>query len=572
MAEPLHAPHYRAFFRICAPLSRAQSWADVVQTLFVWLAQEANIGDLAARLDLNDFAHGCDDNAGHHRLRTQREQGAGTEAAPQYWAMRFEHPDAHHPHHRWHTDLGLTLAADGALDVALTLDHRLEPDLTGAPPEPPEITPPTLVQMLLEHAQQGWRFFAGSEPLSPQPFALAGDGAEAFWAALTDRARGCPLVLLMPDEQSGAYSLEPDRLASLLAGVAPVYAADRDTYDALQLLAPEPYRCPWRHVRIYYPGLAVANPLDFGRHRWFSHSFIERETAARVEQMILQDAVRGAARPHPPIVATLEELRARTTEIRQQQLHAAGMEGSIDPEWVELLQRDNDWLNEKIETLESEIEQYVEAVDKAERERDEANKNALEASDLVRTLEWRLGDANQRADGWKTRSEALERSNSALASFSELPESLDDVLKSIGQLYADRITFTERAHAAAAEATFDDVYKAWSCLFYMATDLWTLYFDQDEPVGDLAQRFRNRTGYELALNEGEITADDPDIMALRRDLFEGEEIDITPHVSIGSKPPDVLRVHYYPHRERQLIVVGHCGDHLKTAGTRRIRT
>lgn len=59
-------------------------------------------------------------------------------------------------------------------------------------------------------------------------------------------------------------------------------------------------------------------------------------------------------------------------------------------------------------------------------------------------------------------------------------------------------------------------------------------------------------------------------MKLKQDTYDGLPIDITAHVKCGdNRPPKLRRVYYYLHHDEKVLVVGHCGDHLDTAGTRR---
>jgi len=69
------------------------------------------------------------------------------------------------------------------------------------------------------------------------------------------------------------------------------------------------------------------------------------------------------------------------------------------------------------------------------------------------------------------------------------------------------------------------------------------------------------------MTEGEMTKNDNKLMRLRSDIYNGAEIDITPHVRFDK---DTTRAYFCPYRsgETRIIVVGHIG-HLKTAGTRR---
>ena len=69
------------------------------------------------------------------------------------------------------------------------------------------------------------------------------------------------------------------------------------------------------------------------------------------------------------------------------------------------------------------------------------------------------------------------------------------------------------------------------------------------------------------MTEGKQTKNDKNLVKLRKLKYMGAEVDITLHVKYGSKAPKCLRVHFYADHERQMLVVGHCGDHLDTYGS-----
>ena len=95
-----------------------------------------------------------------------------------------------------------------------------------------------------------------------------------------------------------------------------------------------------------------------------------------------------------------------------------------------------------------------------------------------------------------------------------------------------------------------------------------LAFEDDVPAGSLPERFRHETGgIELTMTEGSQTNRDSRLERLRRVQFDGKPWDVSPHVKWGSG----FRVHFALDREARRVVVGHCGDHLDTAGTRRRR-
>ena len=113
-----------------------------------------------------------------------------------------------------------------------------------------------------------------------------------------------------------------------------------------------------------------------------------------------------------------------------------------------------------------------------------------------------------------------------------------------------------------------DVDAAWECLQALATVVPTLVFEQGVHPGQLPERFRHETGgIELTMTEGSQTNRDSRMGRLRQADLDGRTWDISPHVKWGSD----FRVHFALDGDGKRVVVGHCGDHLDTAGTRRRR-
>ena len=101
----------------------------------------------------------------------------------------------------------------------------------------------------------------------------------------------------------------------------------------------------------------------------------------------------------------------------------------------------------------------------------------------------------------------------------------------------------------------------------VATVLPRLAFDESSK--DLASEFQRRSGFELSLTEGKMTKKDQALAGLRKITFEGRQWNVSPHVKYGTKPPKCLRVHFALDTDEQRVIVGYCGDHMKTAGTKR---
>lgn len=147
----------------------------------------------------------------------------------------------------------------------------------------------------------------------------------------------------------------------------------------------------------------------------------------------------------------------------------------------------------------------------------------------------------------------------------DLPRNLPEVVQLVERLYPDGITFTDDARASAEDAAFQDPWVSWRLLRALATVLPDL-LGQDV---DIPTEFKSRTGFELAFSEGCATKHDARLMRSRTTLLWNRTVYESGHIKYGNKPPKLLRVHFAIETFSAPIIVTHCGDHLKTAGTRR---
>lgn len=107
---------------------------------------------------------------------------------------------------------------------------------------------------------------------------------------------------------------------------------------------------------------------------------------------------------------------------------------------------------------------------------------------------------------------------------------------------------------------------AWKLLHSLATVLPDLMFS-DNQAGDISAQFKTATGFEMSMSEGKLTKANARLVSSRVVSFDGKQWDITPHAK--SDKSKHLRVHFALDHDKKRVIVGHCGDHLETAGTRR---
>jgi hypothetical protein len=222
----------------------------------------------------------------------------------------------------------------------------------------------------------------------------------------------------------------------------------------------------------------------------------------------------------------------------------AALARADDIAYVELLESENARLERESRELKEQIQPQLAALPELYAER-------LNAIDLERKLA------------------AVE---AVRPDIDQLPEDLLAVLHLIQKLYPDRIIFSaaalESARVAKLNGWAGGVGVAWRLLRAMALTLHDLYI---VGTADLARCFQDKSGFELALGEGSMTRRDGELMKSRLLEHDGTLLDVGAHAKYGNREPRLLRVHYGFCMRCVRIVVGHCGDHLTTAGTRRLR-
>lgn len=173
-------------------------------------------------------------------------------------------------------------------------------------------------------------------------------------------------------------------------------------------------------------------------------------------------------------------------------------------------------------------------------------------------------EAHTMAEELRVRVQNLERMRPEI---DELPRDLLGVVDLIQKLYPDRVFFTEQARKSAEVASFQDIHISWRLLRSMATTLFDLFGTNC----DLEKEYRDRSGFELALTETGATKDLSEATRQRMIRYGDRYLFGGAHIKYGTKSPRLLRVHFTYRTESPVIVVGHVGNHLETAGTRRGR-
>ena len=564
--------HFRSLLRVVATDEFQQSvgsdrhalWRNLNELIGQGVAAECGATDSFHRSDwfATGGAWGSKERPGVH-VEVETNVGRFGEDAPEEWAVRAVFPFGVEDYRKWRTEVYVRRPTAEEVDGGqwLELQYRASWSIAGGyvgeEPTPPEDAAPELLAELTNDDQ--WHTMAGPVRLTPRPVRVNQGEALPVANLISDPERTCPLICIAYSPSTARPFLDPDRLATALAGAAHVIELRPGAEDELRALLPNGYACDLDTARVYMP-----SPFD-GIGRVNQHRFINARTLERfgIDEATAQ-IVRGCARRCPHLL----EKGVRTVD----DVHAAAARYHARPRAAETPQAERERVRKHYELLLA----------------DEKRKTA-KARDDVALLRQELREvASRPATAGSTAVVTLPQSPAAdrhLPTYEELFEAiasnglgvrrLNDAVDLVERLFPHRIAFTEAARKSAEAAGFNTLNvtksRATRMLWHLATTMYDLAFVETAP--QLATPFMNRTGIEVSFKEGRQTNRLPSASGMRAIRFEGRDYDITPHLKSGNDPKTGLRIHFdFDHHSRpKRIIVGHCGDHLVTAGTQKIR-
>lgn len=539
-------PHYRARFEIAA--ADGADAAEAVKGIVMgWLhAKGLDVPEGAADIAVPAGWRGADEPDAARAVRFLSLSGAQGAA----WAVETDELDGEFSRRRWHTRIGLAPAGDGGCILNVQVSHYAVNGFFGYQRSPlPSV--PRVVRDIL--ADGGLDVRIGTSRVSAEEIYLDADTLRGdFMPSLTDRARCLSIVLMTTDDDGKTPVWDATELASKLVGMATVYVIDmRDgsLVQAFRDLLPDRtpagrYRIGRSAVMVYRPGIDLSTEESLSACTLFTRHRIERYAAGGRDgfiNVLMQGLGRGIdARPGDVAgIGDVLWLRSRAESERQ---------------------------GERIERLRSDAEAWEEITTDQERSYSDAT---AKVDELTRTV--------QRLEGEKR---ALERKAAQCAAPSEddgaarvaeclqaIPRDLTDLLKLARSIWPNRIVVLPEA-MDSAKSYDGNLAEEWDIVRGAATELYGLLFEDDGCEGQVADEFQCRTGYELTFSESSATRARVDLMKMRERSYCGRTVDISAHIK-GRSQKNSFRLHFYIDRENELIVIGHAGCHMKTAGSQR---
>lgn len=229
---------------------------------------------------------------------------------------------------------------------------------------------------------------------------------------------------------------------------------------------------------------------------------------------------------------------------------------------IDGLQKENEKMVRKISQLREQLLSEFKRGEDAEKARtDQLYKDFDHCEEELRKARaW-----NQQLERENREARANRGAVETMRGLAEMPRTNGDVVNYFINVFGDRIVFTERGVRTACKCGI----KAdglWFYLYQMATALCDIH-RAGRP--DVEKEFFHATGIEAAMGEGSQSRKDNKIMSLRKDVYEGKELWVEPHVKLSAQKAGAehQRIYYCYDQEIDKIIVGWVGDHMRTYGT-----
>lgn len=623
---------YRSRFEVAPVDSSSEIWPQIIRTLQNWLedkeealervgksslldeitADVTKYSDffevtnrdcyLSQRIAQGNFCHATENS----RLTTTAFVGAGSEYVPQYWAMEYIEQDSSEWYRRWCTEVGVTAMGEGVYVVNVKVTLADDPAyLVATPWIPPRNTPRFIGDML---DLRNCRTVSAGIPLFSEPINLTEDNFDRFIERLVKPERRIPILAIArtrDEDGAGDYLVDPYKLAKKIRGSAIVYMIDKSSFALRNRLFETfvkgkpsyKYGIANGSMRVFFPGVNLDDEEGSQRHHFYTEhklsqsnvSVISNDVCGAITRMYrrrsneavdLSSVKVQEERSHREALSQrVKALERKTEKSEKPAFDINGLHTEQElKEYIALLEEDNAKLfetekahREYIDLLEADSlcgddpSVHDDEIQNLKAEIDQINGN-------LRAKEYRINELSDDKRLLEQQCDAYRCQAAVLHELTEFPSDAIGSLRLAEQAFGARLVFLPEAVSSAEDFRSGRASDVFNVLRTMAQDLWPLYFEESEAKGSVEDRYQSKSGYELSFRESSMTNKDSDLRKKRLRMYNGAEIDVSPHVKgkCGNRN-EKFRVHFYVDRANQKLVIGHCGAHLETAGTRKVQ-
>jgi len=547
--------HYRALFDIEGNSDIDVDCTRIAKVVRKWITDREGAAAYKELGKSSFFIKGDWINLSNYNVHIHTISNKAPDAPLTVWSLRYEHPDRDHSCRRWIIDVTLQQISRKIVRFAMHVYFRIAPGYLGEDPPLPVPSIPRLIPAILD--EENIIAKAGDYEFKTEFTTVMKPDAIYFAEEITAPNRLMPYVVIA-ENMEGSALIDPIHLAKQLAGNARVFLLKQETQNRFNDAVGYHLRCGTGMVRVYQPH-ATNDEHDARRHRFFLEDHIRIAKPDNVVMQLIIGLVRRGKVYLDRRPISREDVEAEITRTRLRQLKMKLFEGAPNKQISELADTFEKLLSEvdkERDNALSECEYYQNQLELIQSELDQEKQKLFAKDQQIALMQKKA----------KQGEETL-RQLDAYKNLDELPQSISEVLHVLSKTHGVILEFTQEAYKSAADAEFTDVSSLWNALCRLSKTLSDLAFEQNSE--SIETEFKRLTGLELSFNEGKMTKRDKKFAHQRLIHHNGQEYDITPHLKLH-KSGKYLRIHFALDRKNKKIIIGHCGDHLDTYGTRRL--
>ena len=466
---------------------------------------------------------------------------------PYLFSAQFSHGDQKVSGRQWITEVGLHQGAEGRpVECSVLLrTNEISTRVTASI----QVSRPRLVELLV----------SGCQPKSGTPGLIVkkltvGESARAFLSGIERGDQRAPVVILSAN-RDGVFPVEPERVRSILVGLADVVyiPSDQNTF-ALQDQVGRNYMAFGGALNILFPSRRRMGAHEC-EHVLLRADYLAElvEEGRTIESEVLAAITHRTNLPQSwrhisPEKVSQAVFRAQFQKAIERVKATSGADDPAIIEYIKLLEAADEELRGKDDEIARAREDY-------QAKADEVYGLEAQIAGLKHALEGRETGIDTSAGQWTA------DLRETLGAVLEGNPTLQQVVRVANALYGERLVFLESAFASAKESDrggFQEGAKAFELLRKLATSYWQLLADGQ---GDQqAKTVFGANGYAPA----EASTLTNDGKRRRTFIYGRRNLFMEKHLKFGNKDSkaETLRIHFEWLASERKIVIGHCGKHL----------
>jgi hypothetical protein len=491
---------------------------------------------------------------------------------PVCWALEMIHEDEMESNRYWSTEIILQKRPSDCIRFVTIVKHFVEPYYLGQTlPSPSPWTPEFISEIIWKSASLLCK--KGDSIISPLCGNIQPRGVKEVFEALKSPQRLLPFIFIAKPDDEKKYPLNVIKLTENVKGNANVYVLENRTAIntlnkyLIKLIPADNNGSHEPHAFYVEPGTVRIFPSwrDFSKtENSRQHRSLVFHIKEEGDEKIQQDITNVWSRLAPTQPGDLLSFQDVLSAIRKHKIR-------------ELI-RVRDSLSIDRGSLSTELNAFIESYNKELKEwkallehGDEENTNLKSENSQ---LKYRVGKTDKlREERDDLQTEVDDMSNLLTKGLSKLPGSLEAILKLAVILFHTKIEIAPEAYASAEDyfnehisywQRIENLNIAWDMIKDFVNILHPILFES--PIGGHEQLFKKAgSKFKYATSEGPSTTQDGKLRRERRIIYDGETLDISPHLVHKKSPPELLRLHFYQDNKKKKLIIGHFGVHKETA-------